>query len=91
MTNYEQYRQVQKQIDTLEEMKESLRADIEKNLPEEGFKDETINVFWTNKKKWSYSPKVESLTAELKATKAKEEEDGTAKAEDVKQLTIKVK
>lgn len=91
MTIYEQYIQTQKQLDVLEETKDKLRKEIESQLPEEGFKDDSINVFWTSKKKWTYSPKVEGLTAELKATKEKEEEEGVAKAEEVKQLTIKVK
>lgn len=91
MELYTQYAELQKQIDSLEAKKELLREDIAKTLPEEGFKDETINLYWTTKKKWKYSPKVDGLNAELKATKEKEEEDGTAKSEEVKQLTIKIK
>lgn len=91
MTKYEEYALLTKELDVLETKKELLRAEIEKELPEEGYKDDIINAYWTSKKKWTYSPKVDGLTAELKATKAKEEEDGTATSEETKQLTIKVK
>ena len=91
MTIYEQYIQTQLQIDTLEKMKESLRETISKELPDDGFKDEKINAFWTMKKNWKYSPKVEGLTAELKTTKKQEEENGIATSEETKQLTIKIK
>lgn len=91
MEQYKQYVELIKEIDLLEAKKEVLRAEIEKDLPEEGFKDETINIFWTTKNKYTYSPKVKGLETELKETKKKEEEDGTATKEETKQLTIKVK
>lgn len=95
LTKYEEYALLQKQIDELDAKKELLRADIEAILPEEGYKDETINVFWTNKKKWTYTDKVTETEKSLKETigalKALEEENGDAKAEEIKQLTIKVK
>lgn len=91
MTKYEEYALVTKELDVLEAKKELLRKEIEEILPEEGYKDEIVNAFWTAKKKWTYSPKIDGLTAELKVTKAKEEEDGTATSEETKQLTIKVK
>lgn len=91
METYEQYIAVQKEIDALEAKKEVLRDEISKNLPEDGFKDEKINIFWTVKNKYTYSPKVKGLETELKETKKREEEDGTATKEEVKQLTIKVK
>lgn len=88
---YQDYIEVQKKIDALEAEKEVLREKISAQLPEEGYKDEVINVFWTFKKKWEYSPKVKGLETELKATKKDEEEKGIATSEEVKQLTIKVK
>jgi len=91
MTKYEEYALLQKEIDVLDAKKELLRAEIEKILPEEGFKDEVINAYWTTKSKYEYSPKVKGLETELKATKKQEEENGIAKKEEVKQLTIKVK
>ncbi len=91
MENYKEYIEVQNQIDFLEEKKDYLRKEIEAQLPEDGYKDETINVYWTIKSKYEYSPKVKGLETELKATKKLEEENGEAKKEEVKQLTIKVK
>lgn len=91
MTKYEEYALLQKDIDILEAKKDILRAEIETILPDDGFKDETINAYWTVKSKYEYSPKVKGLETELKATKKQEEENGTAKKEEVKQLTIKVK
>lgn len=91
MDLYEQYNKLEKEIEGLESKKELLRADIEKELPAEGVKNNFVTAFWTLKKKFKYSPKVDGLTAELKATKAKEEEDGTATFEETRQLTIKVK
>lgn len=88
---YEKYIEIQNQIDVLESQKDSIRKKIEETLPTEGFKNEKINAFWTTKKKWTYSPKVKGLEAEIKATKEKEEEEGLAKFEEVKQLTIKIK
>ena len=88
---YEEYVEIIRQIEELEEKKEVLRTDISKILPSEGLKTDVISAFWTVKKKWTYSPKVAGLTEELKATKKKEEEDGTASAEEEKQLTIKIK
>lgn len=91
MEKYKQYIELQKELDLLEEKKDVLRKEIEAELPEEGYKDEVINVFWTIKKKWEYSPKVKGLETELKATKKDEEEKGIATSEEVKQLTIKIK
>jgi len=95
MTKYEEYATLQKEIDVLEAKKELLRADIENDLPEEGYKDEIINVFWTNRKKWTYTDKVTETEKKLKETvgalKKLEEENGDAKSEEIKQLTIKVK
>jgi hypothetical protein len=88
---YEQYVKVSKQIETLEAEKEVLRGKISAELPEDGFKDETITAFWKSTKKWKYSPKVDGLTAELKATKKIEEESGVATSEESKILAITVK
>lgn len=95
MTKYEEYVVLQKKIDELDAKKELLRSEIEAELPEEGFKDESINVYWTNKKKWTYTEKVAETEKKLKDTisslKKSEEESGDAKCEEIKQLTIKVK
>ena len=91
MEKYQEYIKLQSEIDNLEAKKDLLRADISKELPDEGYKDENINIFWTLKKKWEYSPKVKGLETELKATKKDEEEKGVATSEEVKQLTIKIK
>ncbi len=91
MTNYEQYVDISKKIETLEAEKEVVREKISAELPEEGFKDESITAFWKTTKKWKYSPKVDGITAELKATKKAEEEDGTATPEETKTLAITVK
>lgn len=90
-SGYQQYVELQKQIDVLEAQKEELREEIGTWLPTDGYKDETITAFWTTKKSWKYSPRVDGLNAELKATKKQEEEEGIATAEETKQLTIKVK
>lgn len=95
MTKYEEYALLQKEIDILDAKKEILRAEIEDILPEEGFKDDIVNAFWTKKTKWTYTDKVTTTEKQLKETvsalKKLEEENGEAKAEEVKQLTIKVK
>lgn len=91
MELYQKYAELDKQISLLEEQKKAIREEISESLPEDGVKNEFITAFWTIKKKWSYSPVVESLTENLKSTKEKEEEDGTAKFEEIKQLTIKTK
>ena len=91
MELYKQYVELEKQIVELEAKKDLLRADIAKSLPEDGYKDETITAFWKTTKKWKYSPKVDGLNAELKATKKDEEEKGIAKFEESKQLAITVK
>ena len=91
MDIYQQYVEIQQEINRLEDIKESLRARMEKDLPEDGFKNEKITVYWTTKRSWNYSPKVEGLTAELRATKKLEEEEGIAKLEETKQIAIKVK
>lgn len=62
MTKYEEYALVTKELDVLEAKKELLRKEIEEILPEEGYKDEIVNAFWTAKKKWTYSPKIDGLT-----------------------------
>lgn len=94
-TKYQEYVLLQKQIDELDAKKELLRAEIEAELPEDGFKDDSINVYWTNKKKWTYTEKVTETEKKLKETiselKKIEEENGDAKCEEIKQLTIKVK
>jgi hypothetical protein len=91
METYKQYIEVSKKIEALEAEKDVLREKISAELPEEGYKDETLTAFWKTSKKWKYSPKVDGLNAELKATKKAEEEDGTATAEESKILTITVK
>lgn len=95
LTKYQEYALLQKQIEELDAKKELLRAEIEAILPEEGFKDDIINIFWTNKKKWTYTEKVTETEKKLKETvsalKKVEEENGDAKCEEIKQLTIKVK
>ena len=95
MEKYKQYIELSKELDLLEEKKEVLRKEIEVDLPEEGYKDESINIFWTNKKKWTYTDKVTETEKKLKETvgalKKLEEENGDATAEEIKQLTIKVK
>jgi hypothetical protein len=90
MEKYKKYIQLQKSIEELEKEKEVLRDEIAKDLPDAGYKDETINVFWTKKKKWTYSSNVEVLSAKLKSTKEAEEKEGIATAVEVKQLTIKI-
>lgn len=91
MELYKQYADISREIEALEAKRDILREDISKTLPEEGYKDEQVTAFWKTAKKWKYSPKVDGLTAELKATKKQEEEDGTATAEESKTLTISVK
>lgn len=91
MTIYEDYAVVQKDIDVLEAKKELLREKISQELPEEGFKSDIITAIWKSTKKWKYSPKVDELNAELKATKKTEEETGVAVAEETKTLAITVK
>lgn len=90
-TIYTNYADIQHQIDVLEEKKELLRKEIAEQLKDEG---ETFNFgtfFWTKKKKYTYSPEVVGLEAKIKETKKREEENGVATVEEVKQLTIKLK
>lgn len=89
MTIYEQYADVQKQIEELETIQKALRSQIEKDLPEEGYKDESVTAYWTKRKSWKYSPRIDEMTASLKTAKKEEEENGTATAEETKILTIK--
>jgi hypothetical protein len=91
MTKYEEYALLQKEIDVLDAKKELLRAEIEVILPEDGYKDENINIFWTLKNKYNYSIKVKELEAMVKSTKKEEEEKGLATKEETKQLTIRIK
>lgn len=91
MELYEKYSAIDKEITLLEEQKKGLRKEIEESLPEEGVKNDFVTAFWAIKKKWAYSSAIESLSENLKSAKEKEEEDGTAKFEETKQLTIKVK
>lgn len=91
METYKQYVEVIKKIEALEAEKEVLRTKISDELPEDGYKDETITAFWKITKKWKYSPKVDGLETELKATKKLEEEEGIATAEEKKSLAITVK
>lgn len=92
---YQEYIAIQKQIDELEEKKKEIRVQIESNLPEDGYKDESITVSWTIKKNWSYTDNVKDLESQMKKkvseVKKTEEESGLAKLEEVKQLTIRVK
>ena len=46
MENYKQYIEVAKKIEALEAEKEVLREKISAELPETGYKDETITAFW---------------------------------------------
>lgn len=95
MNKYEEYALLQKEIDVLDAKKELLRAEIEAILPEDGFKNDVVNAFWTKKTKWTYTDKVSETEKQLKETinslKKLEEENGDAKSEEIKQLTIKVK
>lgn len=88
---YQAYIEIQKQIDLLEEKKDLLRKEIKLALPEEGYKDDFIKIFWTVKNKYEYSPKVKGLQVELETTMKKEEEEGIADKKEVRQLTIKIK
>lgn len=87
---YKKYAETQKQIDGLELLRETLRLAIAEKLPAEGVKNESLTAFWKVARKWKYSPLVEGLTAELKATKSEEEEKGIATCEESKQLNIKI-
>jgi len=91
MEIYKQYVEVQKKIEALEAEKEVLREKISAELPEDGYKDETITAYWKLSTKWKYSPKVDGLTAKLKLTKRAEEENGTATSEESKGLAIMIK
>ena len=91
MTKYEEYALLQKDINILEAKKDLLRSEIAEILPEEGFKSEIITAFWKITKKWKYSKNVDHIVESLKETKKREEEDGSATAEESKQLTISVK
>ena len=91
MTNYEIYADITGQIAALEDRLVTVRAEIEKELPDDGYKDERVTAFWTSKRKWTYPQPVKSAEKSLKALKKASEEDGTATSEEIKQLTIKVK
>ncbi len=68
-----------------------MRKEIANELPEEGYKDDMINIYWTVRKSWKYSPVVKGLETQIKETKKQEEENGIATAEESKSLTFKVK
>ena len=91
MNLYETYIDIQSKIDKLEEDKEQIREAISSQLPEEGYKDEKISVFFTVKKKYTYSEEINKLSENLKEQKKKEEESGIAPFSETKQLTIKIK
>lgn len=94
---YIKYMEIQAEIDKLEAKKKDLRADIEAQLPEDGYKDDSINVFWTSRKTWTYSPKVDALSekvkeasSSLKELKTIEENMKVATFVEKKGLTIKI-
>lgn len=91
MDLYEQYHDLQKQIDALTAEQKEVRAAIEQNLPIEGYKTDFITASWTIKPKWTYSPQVKELESNVKAVKKHEEETGIAQLEEQKILNIRVK
>lgn len=98
MNKYQEYAQLQKQIDDLSAQQDAIKVLIQAELPEEGHKDEFVTVSWRVNKKWTYSDTIKTLETKLKEDKTKietqkeiEEKDGTATAEESKSLVIKVK
>lgn len=91
METYKEYADIQKQINLLEDRKEALRAKITLELPAEGTENDFVKAIWKTKRKWAYSPAVDSLKEALDTQKDKEEREGIAKAEETKELNIKIK
>ncbi len=86
---YEEYAQVQAEIDALESKKEQLRPHIMQMMLDEGVNklEFALGKFSVNPlKKWKYSEKVTEMTDELKARKAKEESTGEASFDEVLSL-----
>ncbi len=92
---YQEYVDIQYLIRHLQEKQTELREQMEKELPEDGYKDERITVYWTVKKNWEYSDTFKEMERKAKDTlskmKKEEEERGIAELEEKKQLTVKVK
>jgi hypothetical protein len=66
MTKYEEYALLQKEIDVLDAKKELLRAEIEKDLPKEGFKSDILDAGWRVTKRYSYPENVKILEDNVK-------------------------
>lgn len=67
---FEEYVEVQKQIDALEEKKKVLRIALEAALPEEGVKNEFGSFTFRQSKSWTYSPKVHAQEEVIKGLNA---------------------
>jgi hypothetical protein len=81
MSHYEEYAIIEAQIKELENKKDSLRGLILKDMVESGEEsvDTAVGKFTvTRLKKWTYTEKVEKLSEDLKAQKAREESTGDA-------------
>lgn len=92
MEKYAQYAALCEQIDTLEEQKKELRAEISKDVPVEGIKNKFLTIAWKVSKKWDYSKNVKdleaTLKAEIEAAKNDEQESGVATAEESRSLVF---
>ncbi len=82
---YEEYAQVQAEIDALELKKSQLRPHIMQMMIDNGLEkmEFALGKFSVSPKKtWTYSEKVVEMTDELKSRKAKEESTGEATYEE---------
>ena len=89
---FEAYAKIKHQIKELTAEAKELEQEILPDMIEGGIdkvKTEFGGFTIVNRKTWTYSEKVAELSEEVKAQKKKEEEDGTAKAEEKKSLLFR--
>lgn len=89
---FARFAELDAQIKTLETEKEALRPTIQAEMEAQRIdqvKADYGTFFFTTRKTWKYSPKVEEMSTALKEQKKREEQDGTATAEEITSLSFK--
>jgi hypothetical protein len=91
---FKRYSEIKNQIKALEteadEINEKVTTEMEADQVDK-VESDFGSFYFTVRKTWKYSPKVDEMTEELKAQKKAEETDGTAVPTESKSLTFKSK
>ncbi len=91
---FKEYADVKNEIKVLtakaKEIEESVTGEMNKEEVDK-VESDFGTFYFTTRKKWTYSDAVTSVEKTVKETKKKEEEDGTATAEETKSLTFRGK